>query len=101
MNLLDGVPEDSNPLSITIDFTEFENGAKFSTLFRTYFDRYKDTLGLSDGDYSAYVGQQLLIRLKDVIKGEERALLEASFTASIAALSTDKSLAEITLDKIT
>lgn len=36
--MYDNVLEDESPLVVTVDFRQFENGAKMSTIFRTYFN---------------------------------------------------------------
>ena len=85
MSLLDNVPEDTNPLVITLDFNLFQDGAKYSTLFRANFDRFKVQLGLSDDDFAGYVASQLLERLKYIMKEDARDAMAVDMAALMQA----------------
>ena len=88
MALLDGVPDDPNPVSITISFDDYVDGAKLSTMFRAYFDQYKDELGVAN--HEEYVAYLLLRKLKDEqtieINNNQRANVKTEIDTAKAAL---------------
>jgi hypothetical protein len=68
MSILANIPEDPNPLLVTIDFTQYVDGAKLSTLARNYFAVKGPELGVST--IEEYFATILLIKLKETLRAE-------------------------------
>lgn len=64
MAFLDNIPPDPNPLIITLDFSKYVDGEKFSTLMRQLFTQVgQPTYGVNT--YEEYVAQLLLKSMKE------------------------------------
>ena len=70
MGLLDNVPADPEPVLVKLDFSEYENGDKLSTLARQYFAQ--KAAGLGANTMEEYFAQLLLIQLKGTLAIETR-----------------------------
>jgi hypothetical protein len=66
MGLLDDVLVDENPLVVTLDFSDYVDGAKLSTLARNYFAVKGPALGVSTME--DYFAELLLLKLKEALK---------------------------------
>lgn len=101
MSILDNVVADSEPLVVTVDFGDYKDGGKLTSLFKLYFNKRQEKLGLEDGDYSGFVAEALLTSLKDVIAQEERAAQQARLQQALLDIEEQRALAsgEVSLVK--
>jgi hypothetical protein len=84
MALLDDVAEDQNPVSVTLDFSQFENGAKYSTLVREFYAAKASDYGAANP--KQFVAKILLEALKKYIVQKEADLVTAKNVEAQAAL---------------
>jgi len=82
MSIFDGIPDDPDPIVATIDFTEYVNGEKLSTLARSYFATHGPPLGAVD--INDYFAKLILIKLKETIAEENKASAAAAQATAIA-----------------
>ena len=81
MSFLDSVPDDPSPLIINLDFSGYENGPKFSTLFRAYHEKYKDIFNVpTPEEYVAYILKDRLVLQQKSDANTQ--VLEASIAAA-------------------
>jgi hypothetical protein len=80
MAILDNVPEDPSPLVVTLDFNKYLDGAKLSSLARSYFASKGPKLGVSTME--DYFATLLLINLKQALETES---VESVYNAQIKA----------------
>jgi hypothetical protein len=93
MSILDSVLDDSELLKVEIDFSSYDNGAKYSTLARAYFERNKDLFKAAD--ISDYFARLLLNQLKEaLIKESSAELLEKQKQTDAEAIQNEKSIIE-------
>ena len=97
MAFLDTVPTDPSPMVVTVDFSNYENGSKYSTLFRSYFAEYQEQLGLAEGDYASYVALLLIDTLAAEVK---KTMLASAGAASRDAMRAAMNMNEIAYSKI-
>ena len=98
MSIFDGIPDDPDPVVATIDFAEYVNGEKLSTLARSYFATHGPPLGAVD--INDYFAKLLLIKLKETIAEENAATIAVEKANAQQAYATAQQAAINALEAV-
>lgn len=74
MGLLDNIQPDADPLAVTLDFSQYEDGEKLSTLARDFFAERGADYGAST--IEEYFASLLLARLKEALVEDQEKILK-------------------------
>jgi hypothetical protein len=97
MAILDDIPNDPSPIKATLDFSQYVDGEKLSTLARNYFSAKGPELGANT--IEEYFAQLLLLKLKETLAEEAVQQIYAS-SVEAAELLAKEQAAEAEAQKI-